>query len=248
MKIFRKVIICILTIIDIFLIAFIIFLSQGYKAVGVDKYLTSTDSVEVVTKENNIYFKPKKDDKHKGLIFYTGALVEKEAYAPISYGLSELGYTTVLVDMPFNLSFFGINKAYDIAKNDDEIEWFIGGHSLGGAMASECYYKHNDVLNGLVLLASYSTRDLTGFENSYILSIYGSNDGVLNKEKYESNYHNIKTKVYEFEIMGGNHAGFGSYGEQKGDLESSISSETQWNLTINYIDDFMSHNIIKICR
>lgn len=246
MKIFRKVIIGILTIIDIFLIAFIIFLSQGYKAVGVDKYLTSTDTVLVVSEDNNIYFKPKKDDKHKGLIFYTGALVEKEAYAPIMCGLSELGYTTVVVDMPFNLSFFGINKAYDIAKDNDEIEWFVGGHSLGGAMASECYYKHNDLIHGLVLLASYSTRDLTEFENSYILSIYGSNDGVLNKEKYESNYHNIKSKVYEFELFGGNHAGFGSYGTQKGDLESTISNETQWSLTVNYIDQFMSHEIIKI--
>lgn len=246
MKIFRKILITILVIIDITLIAFIVFLNQGYEAVDVDTYLTSNNTVEVVNDNKNIYFKPKTNDKQTGFIFYTGALVEKESYAPIMNGLARLGYTTVLVNMPYDLAFFGIDKAYDIAKDNDNIDWYIGGHSLGGAMASECYYKHSDIFKGLVLLAAYSTNDLTKNENSYILSLYGSNDCVLSKEKYEANYNNIKSKVYEYCIEGGNHAGFGSYGEQKGDGKSTITNKEQWSLTTDYIDQFMSHTFIKL--
>lgn len=40
--------------------------------------------------------------------------------------------------------------------------WYVGGHSLGGAMAASYAAKHTDELDGLVLLAAYSTADLTG--------------------------------------------------------------------------------------
>ena len=245
MKIFRRIMIGFLSVIDIFLIIFLIFTNQDYKAINVSSYLTTNKTVEVVNIEKDIYFKPKQNDKHIGLIFYSGALVEKEAYAPIMNELAIEGYTVVLADMPYKLAFFSINKAYKIASDNSDISWYIGGHSLGGAMASECYYKHNDLLKGLVLLASYSTRDLTGFENSYVLSVFGSNDKVLSKDKYDSNFHNIKSKVYEFEIDGANHAGFGSYGEQKGDGINTISSLKQWSLTSDYISSFMSHTLDK---
>jgi len=245
MKIFRRIMIGFLSVIDIFLIIFLIFINQDYKALGVSSYLTTNKTVEVVNIEKDIYFKPKQNDKHIGLIFYSGALVEKEAYAPMMNELANDGYTVVLADMPYKLAFFAINKAYQIASDNKGISWYIGGHSLGGAMASECYYKHNDLLKGLVLLASYSTRDLTGFENGYVLSVFGSNDKVLSKDKYDSNFHNIKSKVYEFKIDGANHAGFGSYGEQKGDGINTISAQKQWSLTRDYISSFMSHTLDK---
>ena len=43
-------------------------------------------------------------------------------------------------------------------------------------------------------------------------------------------------QVYgEHVITGGNHAWFGSYGEQKGDGTAAISHEEQWLETVNYI-------------
>ncbi len=242
MKVFRKIIIVLLFLIDVMLIAFASFVSQDYKAVNVDNYIKSNDKVEVKYIDNDMYFSPKENSKNIGLIFYSGALVEKEAYAPIMNKLAQKGFIAVLANMPYKLAFFGINKADKIIENNSNIDWYIGGHSLGGAMSSSYYFNHSDKLEGLVLLAGYSTRDLTTLTNPYILSIFGSNDEVLNRKSYDENRHNIKLNLYEFEIKGANHSGFASYGAQKGDGESTISKSEQWDITTNYISLFMTHS------
>lgn len=242
MKILRKILIVLAFLIDILLISFLFYVGNYYSAETVDSYLKSDSRVTVEYKDNDIYFIPQTNVKEEGLIFYSGALVEKEAYAPIMSRLAHKGYKTVLVDMPFKLAIFGVNEANRVFSEDSTTKWYIGGHSLGGAMASEYFYNHNDKLNGLVLLASYSTRDLTDLANNYVLSVFGSNDKVLSMDKYNEFYPYIKSNLYEFEIKGANHAGFASYGEQKGDGEASIKQSVQWDLTTNYIAKFMSHS------
>ena len=56
--------------------------------------------------------------------------------------------------MPFNLAVFDINAADYAYSNFPNIKkWYIGGHSLGGAMAS-AYAKNNESkLNGLIYWA-----------------------------------------------------------------------------------------------
>ena len=86
--------------------------------------------------------------------------------------------------------------------------------------------KHTDELDGLVLLAAYSTADLTD-SGLRVYSTYGSEDGVLNREKYEADRTNLPQDTTETVINGGCHAGFGSYGAQKGDSAPVISAEEQ---------------------
>ena len=243
MKIFRKIIITILSLFIIIIFAFLIYTSNYYKAKDVDSYLKSDDYVIVDSKNNNIWFSPKNEVKEEGFIFYQGALVEKEAYAPIMYKLARDGYTSVLIDMPFKLAFFGTNYASEITLNNKDINWYIGGHSLGGAMAANYYYSHSNSVSGLVLLAAYSTKDLTIKEQSYVLSIYGSCDNVLSKEKYDKYKSNISSNLFEYCIEGANHSGFASYGAQAKDGKNTISKEEQWNITINYIEKFMEKTL-----
>lgn len=121
----------------------------------------------------------------------------------------------------------------EMEKYDYE-HWYIGGHSLGGAMAADYAAGHSSAFDGLVLLASYSAKDLS--DASFpVLSIYGSEDGVLNMDKVESSRKFMPQVYGEHVITGGNHAWFGSYGEQKGDGTATISHEEQWQETINYI-------------
>ena len=83
--------------------------------------------------------------------------------------------------MPCNLAVLDSNAADGIAEQYPDIEtWFIGGHSLGGAMAASYAAGHSDELDGLILLAAYSTEDLSGSDLA-VLSIYGSEDQVLNR-------------------------------------------------------------------
>lgn len=57
--------------------------------------------------------------------------------------------------------------------------------------------------------------------------VYVSEDGVLNRKKYEADRTNLPQDTTETVIDGGCHAGFGSYGAQKGDGTPAISAEEQ---------------------
>ena len=61
--------------------------------------------------------------------------------------------------------------------------------------------------------------------------IYVSEDGVLNREKYEADRANLPQDTTETVIDGGCHAGFGSYGAQNGDGTPTISAEEQQQQT-----------------
>ena len=121
----------------------------------------------------------------------------------------------------------------------DITDWYIGGHSLGGAMAASYAAKHTDELDGLVLLAAYSTADLTD-SGLRVYSTYSSEDGVLNREKYEADRINLPQDTTETVIDGGCHAGFGSYGAQKGDGAPVISAEEQQQQTADALAAWMN--------
>lgn len=64
------------------------------------------------------------------------------------------------------------------------------GHSLGDSMAASYLADNTNDYEGLILLGSYSTADLSGTDLS-ALSVYGSEDKVLNREKYNENKSNL---------------------------------------------------------
>ena len=141
--------------------------------------------------------------------------------------------------MPFHLAVFNINGADGIIDHYDIDNWYIGGHSLGGSMAASYVSNHLDDYNGLILLASYSTEDLSQ-SNLCVLSIYGSEDNVLSLDKYKENMINLPLGFVEQVIDGGNHAYFGSYGEQSGDGTARISYNEQINIATQYISEFVN--------
>ena len=65
--------------------------------------------------------------------------------------------------------------------------------------------------------------------------MYGSEDNVLNQEKYEKNKKNLPKNFYEYEIEGGCHSYFGMYGLQNGDGVPSIENDEQIILASDYI-------------
>lgn len=188
-----------------------------------------SDGVVAFIPENALY----------GLVFYPGGKVEYTAYEPLMQACAERGILCVLLEMPFNLAVFDVNAAEGIQGFFPEIEnWYIGGHSLGGSMAAAYLADNTAAYDGLILLGSYSTADLSQ-SGMDALSVYGSEDGVLNMEKYKDNIPNLPEEYTEIIIQGGNHAGFGVYGEQEGDGEASISNEEQICITADTIAEFM---------
>ena len=165
-----------------------------------------------------------------GLIFYPGAKVEGAAYLPLLDRLRQTGLTCVLVEMPFRMAIFDADAAEDVMEQFPDIEhWYIAGHSLGGAMASQFAADHPEEIDGLILLGAYLYGD---YPPADTLTVYGSlNQSVEDKLDYTENV---------VEIQGGNHAQFGNYGPQKGDAPATISAEEQQAQTMEAVADFIA--------
>lgn len=175
------------------------------------------------------------------MIFYPGGKVQYEAYAPLMEACAKQGILCILLQMPGNLAVLDINAAEGIPEDYPDIEnWYIAGHSLGGSMAASYISSHEKGYKGLILLAAYSTADLKE-KGLDVLSIYGSQDGVLKMNSYEKYRSNLPEKFTEIVIPGGCHAYFGSYGAQKGDGTPEISNEEQILLTADAIGDFIGN-------
>lgn len=213
-------------------------------------YMEDSTLSEVKDHDDYVTFQPKANKvipiTKQGLIFYPGGKVEYKSYAPLLRSLSDLGITSILVKMPFNLAVFNKNGAdnkQNLFKN--VTSWYIGGHSLGGAMAADYLSSHHDEYKGLVLLGSYSTKDLSSYTNLSTLSLLAENDKVLNKDKYEANK-NYLPSLTEVTIEGGIHSYFGDYGIQAKDGTPSITQEEQNKMMVSYISTFIfSTSILK---
>ncbi len=199
---------------------------------NVKEYLQGKGEADVSEIADGLYIDgPGKED---AVIFYPGAKVEYTAYLPLFYGLAEQGIDCFLIKMPCNLAILGQNKARDIMAAYEYKHWYLSGHSLGGAMAASWAAGYPEGLDGLILLAAYPTKDLAG-EPLCVLSVYGSEDGVLNMEKLEEGRSFMPEEYTELCIEGGNHAGFGNYGKQEGDGEAGIRPEDQQKQTVEAI-------------
>ncbi len=168
-------------------------------------------------------------DDQIGLIFYPGGKVEAIAYIPLLIKLTDMGITCVLIDMPMNLAIFDIDAAKDVYNQHPDIsKWYLAGHSLGGAMASNYMKDHYEEVEGLILLGAYPINE----SPVDTLVIYGTYDVKLDLGK-------VAKADFVFEIVDGNHANFGDYGKQKGDGESLISREEQQHQTFERIRTFI---------
>ncbi len=229
----------IIALISFILVASYIYIKDYYQAsIHAISSLASTNDIEIYEKDHVIYFVPKHPTN--GLIFYPGGKVEAPSYAPLLKKCSEEGILCALVKMPFHLAVLKVNGAEGLQAQFPNINsWYIGGHSLGGAMAAYYLSKHLDEYEGFILLASYSTKDLSN-SHKKVLSIRVSNDNILNKRAYHRNLKNLPANVQESIIDGGCHSYFGSYGKQDGDGIPTISNKEQIEKASHIISCFMN--------
>ena len=167
------------------------------------------------------------------LIFYPGAKVEETAYAPLLHLLAGEGMDACLVRMPLRIALLGMDQAGKVIREGGYRKYYIGGHSLGGAAAAMYAGKNAEGLDGIVLLAAYPTGPLP--DRFRAISIYGSEDGVLNRKRLEEGRQYLPGKAKEQVIAGGNHAGFGNYGPQKGDGLPKVDAAVQQKQTAEAI-------------
>jgi len=223
--------------------AWLLYVSDYYHADGQGLDSAAWPAGCTISQEEDcIVFAP--EQPRAALVFYPGGKVEETAYASLMDACAEKGILCILVRMPARLAILDIDAADWFRGLYPEIEhWYIGGHSLGGSSAAMYLARGSEGWDGLILLGSYSSKDLSQ-KPLEVLSIYGSQDGVLNRGNYESCRSNLPSGNAEYVIEGGNHAQFGTYGEQKGDGKATISNEEQIELTARYIADFVFDGVL----
>lgn len=232
----RRTLVCIAAVLAVIAVAFFAYVG-GYSRAGEAAVAATKTSATVMQFDGGLAFGDAQSNV--GLIFYPGGKVEYTAYAPLMSKLSERGIFCVVLEMPFNLAVLDQNAANEIPALFPNVDsWYIGGHSLGGAMAASCAANSPNRYRGLVLLAAYSTEQLNGAVTS-VLSVYGSLDTVLDMQKVIESRELMPFDYTEKIIDGGNHAQFGDYGEQKGDTPAAITADEQVNITCDIIESFI---------
>jgi hypothetical protein len=190
--------------------------------------MVSSDAVEV-TNNDWLVFSPKQSNPRTGFIFYPGAYVDPRAYAPPAHAIAALGYQVVIVPMPLNLAVLAPNRAEGVITAFPEIErWAIGGHSLGGAMASQYAAENPWTTAAIVLWAAYPPDNVDLSDALLVAtSIYGTRDGLVSQAEIDGSRPQLPPDTAFIPIEGGNHAQFGWYGPQAGDLPATISHTEQ---------------------
>ncbi|MBC5995521.1 alpha/beta hydrolase [Romboutsia ilealis] len=222
------------------IIGLFIWANDSYKPQELAKEALISDNTVEVKIDKFISFTPKNIEATKGFIFYPGAKVEPESYAPLCRRIAEQGYEVVIVNMPMNLAIFSYNRGEKVIDEYSNIKkWVVGGHSLGGTMAAK-FASENSAVDGVVLLSSYPIGDELKSMGKEVLSIWGSKDGIVNFEKLIKSKEKLPEDTTYVEIEGANHSQFGDYGEQRGDDTPIINREEQMDIAAKDIIKFMS--------
>lgn len=207
--------------------AFFWYVSDYYPADDVALEVMAQDSG--ITVQDNLTILSPSVPSDTAIIFYPGAKVEAEAYLSLLDQIRQTGVTCILVHMPFHMAIFDADAAEGVMEQFPDMQhWYMAGHSMGGAMASRFAADHPEEIDGLILLGAYIYGD---YPDEKTLTVYGSlNQSVEDHIDYTENI---------VEIEGGNHAQFGNYGPQKGDLPATISAAEQQAQTVDAIEQFL---------
>jgi pimeloyl-ACP methyl ester carboxylesterase len=201
--------------------------------------LVSDARITVTQTDDYILFRPAAIQPSTGLIFYPGGRVDYRAYAPALRQIAEQGYLVVLVPVRLNLAFFDLEAGAPALTDFPTIKtWAISGHSLGGVAASIFAGNHPEI-KGIVYWASYPANDSLKESGLKTLSLYGTRDGLTKPETIQQNKSLRPIDSLLIPIEGGNHAQFGDYGLQSGDLPATISPEEQWQQISRATADFL---------
>jgi hypothetical protein len=199
--------------------------------------LVSSPTMQVTTDEW-LVFRPLSDASETpvttGFIFYPGGRVDARSYAPYARAIAEAGFLVVITPVPLNLAVFAPNQADEVMAAFPEItHWAVGGHSLGGAMAANYIFNHQEMVDGLVLWAAYPAGNNTLVDYAgAITSIFGTLDGLATVENIDTSRPLLPAQTVYVPIKGGNHGQFGWYGDQPGDNPATISREVQQAQTV----------------
>jgi hypothetical protein len=202
--------------------------------------LESSDRI-TITQDKLIVFTPV-EETDTGVIFYPGGLVEPTAYAPILHKIAEKDVLVIITPMPLNLAIFNTGAANAVIDTYPHIStWILAGHSLGGASAAIFAENYPNRIEALALWDSYPANSADLSDNTLaVISIFGTTNKFPNTENFNDKKHLLPADTIFVGIEGANHAQFGDYGPQKGDVVASMSLSEQHEQVAEIMLDFIN--------
>ena len=241
-KIFQYTIIGIVIILVIGVLGVVVWSRTGtYPAREVaEAALQSTNRV-TITQDRWIVFEPDQESEI-GLIFYPGGLVDPTAYAPILHKLAENGVLVIITPMPLNLAILNTGAANAVIEEYPQIStWILAGHSLGGASAAIFAENNPGAVDAIVFWDSYPPDSSNLSDNTIsAISIFGTTNNLPNTENFNDKKHLLPSDTIFIAIEGANHAQFGDYGPQKGDVVAAMSLADQHERVAEIMLDFIN--------
>ncbi|MGL5042766.1 MAG: alpha/beta hydrolase [Culicoidibacterales bacterium] len=242
MKKSKIILLSILAVVVLALGGGLFYLTNSFPVVEQQLSAQEMSTYEYTEHKDYFYFPSQTENKKEGVIIYQGAKVQPLNYARIANGLQQQGYEVFIGKMPFTWSFLKGDLAGDIINEFSTItSWYLGGHSLGGAMISSYADKNlTDKIAGVFFLAAYPATDMSQ-TSVPMLYIFAENDGLITSDKREKAL--LKGSNSPFTraeyIIGGNHAQFGNYGKQAGDNDATIDHILQQEQTVGFMVKWM---------
>ena len=103
-------------------IGFFAFSSSYYEAQSYAKESMQSDSNVTVEDDKELVFEPVSGAKNVGFLFYQGAKVEAEAYAPMAKKIAAQGYTVIIPHLPLKMAIFSPDRADKVIRKYPEID------------------------------------------------------------------------------------------------------------------------------
>jgi alpha-beta hydrolase superfamily lysophospholipase len=220
-------------------------------AKGFDKtdILSSNQNIVFTDTDDYLSYVPKVDSTKVSLLFFPGALVQPEAYAPLLRDLAMKGYSSYIQKIPFriaitdNMEEKALDEASSKINSSNDTKWIIMGHSRGGRMAANYSAKYPHSISGLILMGTThpKEKDLTNLEFP-VLKISASEDGLASPNEINQFAYNLPSNTEFIMIEGANHSQFGYYGFQFGAGKATLTREEQQKIAQREIIAFLNSN------
>ena|SRR5690554_5378267 len=233
-KYIRIISLSLLTIVLLLIVGLYVYTYNSYGPIdAMYEAIKTVEETNVVRKNafDHISFSVENPKNH--LIIIPGGKVKPESYMYLALKLANEGYDVTIVKTLFNLAILTPNYGAKFIR--DDMDNVVIGHSLGGTVAS-MFSSKDEAVTKLIFLASYPLKDV---RDKKALLILGQNDLILNKKALQESIEKLPDDYQTIEIAGGNHSGFGFYGQQKGDGPMRITILEQQNLVVYHIIEFI---------
>lgn len=213
-----------------------VWLVNSYRTQGVDSRLLQADARAAV-REDAAYleFQPAAPGARTALLFFCGAGVAAQAYAPLLRPVADAGFPVVIVKLPYRFAPLQSHKAEALARAASAMAahpgvagWVVAGHSQGAALAARLAGGGGRGAAALVLIGTTHPKEHSlAALTMPVAKVYAGNDDVAPAARVLANRRLLPPQTEMVQIVGGNHAQFGHYGRQLGDGAATITREAQ---------------------